>query len=63
MGEKAQGIRSLNSRRKNSQGEVKNTIGNGETKELTYTTHGYKLRLTGCWWEAGCRAEGNKREN
>ena len=52
MGEKAQGIRSLNGRKKNSQGEVKNTIGNGEAKELRCMTHGHELR----------GVEGNKRE-
>ena len=26
-------------------GEVKNSIGNGETKELICTTHGHKLRV------------------
>ena len=25
-------------------GEVKNSIGNGEAKELMYMTHGYELR-------------------
>ena len=29
---------------KNRQGEVKNSIGNGEAKELTCTTHGHELR-------------------
>ena len=38
MGEKAQGIISINSRYKNRQGEVKNSIGNGEAKELICTT-------------------------
>ena len=28
----------------NRQGEVKNSIENGETKELIHTTHGYELR-------------------
>ena len=31
----------------NSQGEVKNSIGNGEAKELIYTTQGHELRLVG----------------
>ena len=29
----------------NRQGEVKNSIGNGEFKELIYTTHGHEIRL------------------
>ena len=28
----------------NRQGEVKNSMGNGEVKELTCTTHGHELR-------------------
>ena len=36
-------------------------MGNGEAKELICTTHGHELRGE-CWWEEGCRAEGNKEE-
>ena len=43
MGEKVQGIRSINGRYK-IDGEVKNSTGNGEAKELTCTTHGHALR-------------------
>ena len=43
MGEKVQGIRSLNGRYK-IDGEVKNSIGNGEAKEHICTTHGHELR-------------------
>ena len=32
----------------NRQGEIKNSIGNGEAKELTCMTHGHELR-----WEVG----------
>ena len=41
----------------NRQGEVKNTIGNVESKELTCMTHGHELRGedTG---EGGCRWTG-----
>ena len=39
MGEKLQGIRSINGRYKNRQGEVKNSIGNREAKELICMTH------------------------
>ena len=43
MGEKVQGIRTINGRYKIG-GEVKNSIGNGKAKELTCTTHGHELR-------------------
>ena len=43
------------------QGEVKNSIRNGEAKELIHTTHRYELRgRRECRWEGVCRAEGNK---
>ena len=44
MGEKVQGIRSINGRYKIRQGEVKNSMGNGEAKELICMTHGHDLR-------------------
>ena len=40
----------------NRQGEVKNSIGNGEAKELICTTHGHELReelLEGRWVPGG----------
>ena len=40
---KVQGIRSINGRYK-IDGEVKNSIGNGEVKELICTTHEHELR-------------------
>ena len=43
MGEKVQGIRSINGRYK-TDGEIKNSMGNGEGKKLIYTTHGHELR-------------------
>ena len=43
IGEKVQGIRGINGRYK-IDGEVKNSIGNGEAKELIRTTHGHELR-------------------
>ena len=42
-------------------GEVKNSIGNREAKELIYTTHGHELRWEKCWC-GGCCEEGNKGE-
>ena len=41
-GGKVEGISSINGT--NRQGEVKNSTGNGETKELICTTHGHELR-------------------
>ena len=38
----------LNSTVQNRQGEVKNSIGNGEAKELICMTHGYELRWGDC---------------
>ena len=45
----------------NRQGEVKNSIGNGEAKDLICTTHGQKLRRE-MWWEQGCSVEEDKGE-
>ena len=42
-GEKVQRIRSINGRYK-IDGEVKNSIGNGEVKELICTTHEHELK-------------------
>ena len=58
MGEKVHGIRMSV---QNKQGVVKNSIGNGEAKELICITHGQELR----GWNAGgrgCRVEENKGE-
>ena len=41
--EKVQRISSINGRQKR-QGEIKNSIGNGEAKELICMTHGHELR-------------------
>ena len=52
MGEKMKEIRSINGRQvQNRQGEVKNSTGNGEAKELVCTTHGHELT----WGNAGGR--------
>ena len=60
MREKVQEIRSINGRYKIG-GEVKNSMGNGEAKELTCTTHGYELRWRNAGGRGGrYRAEGNK---
>ena len=60
-GGKGTGDKKHKLRLQNRQGEVKNSIGNGEAKELICTTHGHEL--TGeVWWDGACRAEGNKAE-
>ena len=43
--EKVQGIRSIIGRHKIDMTEVKDSIGNGEAKELICTTRGYELRV------------------
>ena len=44
MGGKVQRLRSTNCYVQNRQGGVKNSIGNGEAKELICMTHGHELR-------------------
>ena len=44
----------------NRQGEVKNSIGNGEAKELICITHGYELRWGNAGGVRGYGTEGNK---
>ena len=47
----------------NRQGDVKNSIGNREAKELICTTHEHELRGGGSTGGRGwCRVEGNKGE-
>ena len=41
MGEKGTGNKKHNWQAQNRQGEVKNSIGNGETKKLICMTHGH----------------------
>ena len=62
MGGKIQGIRSIVGRHKIDRGKVKNSVGNGEAKELTSTTRGHEpLRpWEECWRVGGCRGEGDK---
>ena len=57
MGGKAQEVRSITGRYKNRQGDVKNSIGNVETKELICTSHGHGLRGGG-----GAGREGQGRQ-
>ena len=42
------------------QGEVKNSVGNVEAKELICTTHGHELRWGECRWEDVFMVEGTK---
>ena len=44
MGGKGTGNKKPNRQAQNRQGEVKNSMGNGEAKELMCTTHGHELR-------------------
>ena len=57
MEEKVQGIRSINGRYKIDRGRLRNSIGNGEAKELVCMTHAHELRGEECWREGGCRQE------
>ena len=59
-GEKVQGISSINGRYKIDRGTVKNSIGNGEAKELTCMTHGHELRW-GMLVEGGVQGRGEER--
>ena len=49
IGVKVQGIRTINGSIQSIQGEVKNSIGNGEAKELACMTHGHELRGRESW--------------
>ena len=46
-GEKGTGNKKHNWQVQNKQGKVKNSIGNGEAKELTCISHGHELRRRG----------------
>ena len=50
MGEKVQVLRA-----ENRQGKVKNSIGNGEVKELICTAHGHELRQEYSGWRWGAK--------
>ena len=47
MGEKVEGLRSIMDRYK-IDGDIKNSIGNREAKELICTIHGHELRGGDC---------------
>ena len=42
-------------------GEVKNSIGNREAKELMCITHGHELRVEREWWREGIQGGGGER--
>ena len=60
MEEKAQGVRTINGQVQNRQGDVKNSIDNGETKELRCITHGHELSWGIAWRDWGNWAEWGK---
>ena len=68
MGEKVEGTRSIIGRYKidgaRGGGAVKNSIGNGEAKELICITHGHELSKGWgkCWREWGYWEEGDTAE-
>ena len=62
IGGKVQGLRSINGRYKIDR-DVKNSRGNGESKELVCMTHGHELRRGDSWREWGYLEEGDKGEN
>ena len=59
-GGKGIGNKKCNQQVQNRQGEVKNSTGIGEAKELIGTTHGHELREEGMLEGGGCRVEGDK---
>ena len=58
IGEKVQRIRSINGRYKI--GEVKNSMGNGESKELICMTHAHELSWGTAGGRRGYKVERNK---
>ena len=59
MREVVRGIGSISGRYK-TDGEVKNSMGNGEAKELVCTIHGHELEGGECGWEGGTGWRGIK---
>ena len=64
LGGKGTGNKKHNRQAQNRQGEIKNSIGNGEAKDLICTTHGHELSSGGMQEFGGgrCRAERDKGE-
>ena len=55
---KVQGISSINGRYKIDRGRLRNSIGNGEAKELVCMTHGHELRWGEMLVEGGVQGGG-----
>ena len=62
MGGKGTGNKKHKSYVQNRQGEGKNSIGNGEAKELICKTHGHKLSWGNAGGRRGTRWRGDKGE-
>ena len=60
MGKKVQRTRSINSKYKTER-EVKNSMGNGEAKELICMTNGHELRRGRGGWNIGGRGSAGQR--
>ena len=56
MGEKVQEIRNISGGYKI--GEVKNSMGSEEAKELICMTYGHEIRRDECYWERGVQGRG-----
>ena len=57
-GRKGTGIKEHNWQVQNRQGDIKNSIGNGEAKEFICMTHGHEQRGKGdCWREGGAKGK------
>ena len=61
-GGKGAGIKKHNQQVQNRQGDVKNSIGNREAKELICMTHEHELRGEDCQKEGGTRQKGARGE-
>ena len=61
-GEKGTGNKNHKWQVQNRQGEVKNSIGNGEAKELICTTHGLELRESNAGGRGGTGQKGKKQK-
>ena len=61
-GGKSTGIKKHKWQVQNRQRKAKNSMGNGEAKELICMTHGHELRWGNAGGRGGYRAEGNKGE-
>ena len=60
MGAKGTGNKKHNCQAQNRQGEVTNSIGNGEAKDLICTTQGHESRVGGMMEGGVCKVQGDK---